>query len=109
MPAVDVDLQRIAVGIRAFVGRELRLDPGKLARGEAVAAIENAAFLVENDRMLKPARLDEPSVLKLKQKHHAAQNLCDDDGCDHGICDRSADHQEFSTRRDRISIRRVVA
>jgi hypothetical protein len=51
MPAVDVHLQRIAIRVGAFVGREAGLDPGELARGQAVAAVEYAACY----RMLEPA------------------------------------------------------
>ena len=34
----------------------------------------------------------------LKQQHHGTQNLSDDDGRDHGISDRGADHAGFFGR-----------
>lgn len=102
MPAIDVDLQRIAVRVGAFVSREAGLDPGEPARGEAVTAVEDSAFFVQNDRMLEPALT---SAVNLNQQHHAAQNLGDDDGCDHGVSDRNADHARiFGRMRSKIQL-----
>jgi hypothetical protein len=55
VPAVDVDLQRIAIRVIAFVDRELRLDAGEPARGEAVTAVKDEPGLAQDDRMLESA------------------------------------------------------
>lgn len=53
-----VNIERIPVRVLALIADEARLDPGELAGRVAIAAVENAALGVEDDRVLKPPRLN---------------------------------------------------
>jgi hypothetical protein len=58
MPAIDVDGERVAVGITVGIRHESRLNADLLARRKPVAPVEDAALGVEYDRLQKPARFD---------------------------------------------------